>query len=219
LTPMQLRPEGLLGALSAAERKGAPPWIYTGGQIEFLDSEPRIAIIGSRKASEAGIRRARKLASLLSREGIVTVSGLAAGVDTAAHEATIAAGGRTIAVLGTPLDTCYPPENEALQEEIIAEHLAISPFAPGSAIHKSNFPYRNLVMALFSTATVIVEASDTSGTLHQARECLRIGRQLFILKSVAEDERLSWPAVMLAGGAKILDGFESFLDFIAPGHA
>jgi DNA processing protein len=125
--------------------------------------------------------------------GIVIVSGLAYGVDTVAHTATLNAGGKTIAVLGTPLDKSSPSENAPLQERIYREHLLISQFSSDQRIHRSNFPLRNKLMALLSDATVVMEASDTSGTLHQAAECTRLGRWLFIAKSVVDNPALTWP--------------------------
>jgi DNA processing protein len=121
------------------------------------------------------------------------VSGLAKGVDTAALTAAIEAGGRTIAVIGTPLSKAYPAENARLQEEIYSTQLLLTPFREGETVYKSNFPKRNRVMAAISDATVIIEASDTSGTLHQAAECQRLGRWLFIAKSVVDDDSLTWP--------------------------
>jgi DNA processing protein len=91
-----------------------------------------------------------------------------------------------------------PSENAPLQEGIWRDHLLISPFQEGRAVHRSNFPQRNRVMAALSDATVIVEASDTSGTLHQAAECHRLGRWLFIVKAVAEDASLAWPKKFLS---------------------
>lgn len=111
-------------------------------------------------------------------------------------------GGRTIGVIGTPLAKAYPAENADLQEEIYARHLLVSPFAPGDVVFKGNFPKRNRVMALLTDATVIVEASDTSGSLHQAAECLRSDRWLFIMKTVAENPALTWPAKFL-GNPKV----------------
>ena len=121
------------------------------------------------------------------------VSGLAYGVDTVAHTTAIETGGRTIAVIGTPLDKASPAENKRLQEEIYREHLLISQFAEGSRIFPSSFPQRNKLMATLTDATVVMEASDTSGTLHQAAECTRLKRWLFIAKSVVDDPALSWP--------------------------
>jgi predicted Rossmann fold nucleotide-binding protein DprA/Smf involved in DNA uptake len=128
-----------------------------------------------------------------SRPGIVVVSGLAKAVDTAALTSAIENGGSTVAVIGTPLDKAYPAENSRLQENIYQGHLLLTPFEVGERTFKGNFPKRNRVMAAISDATVIVEASDTSGTLHQAAECGRLGRWLFIMKSILDDDRVSWP--------------------------
>ena len=98
-----------------------------------------------------------------------------------------------MAVIGTPLEKAYPAENKRLQEEIYREHLLLTPFAPGQRVFPSNFPQRNRVMALLSDATVIIEASNTSGTLHQAAECVRQKRHLFIAKSVIDNPQLTWP--------------------------
>jgi DNA processing protein len=125
------------------------------------------------------------------------MSGLAKGVDTVAHTSAIEVGGRTVAVIGTPLDKAYPAENSELQRAIYSNHLLISPFASGQQVFKSNFPARNKVMALLSDATVIVEASDTSGTLHQAAECQKSNRWLFIMRSVVENTAVTWPAKFL----------------------
>src|SRR5205814_51885 len=110
----------------------------------------------------------------------VIVSGLARGIDTAALMGAIEKGGRTVAVIGTPLDKAYPAENADLQTEIYSHHLLVTPFRIGEQVFKANFPKRNRVMAAISDATVIIEASDTSGTLHQAAECEKLGRWLFI---------------------------------------
>ncbi|MFZ3182510.1 MAG: DNA-processing protein DprA [Methylocystis silviterrae] len=158
-----------------------------------LFSLPSVSIVGTREVSEEGAARARRLARELCQAGVAIVSGLAKGVDTAAHTSAINSGGRTIAVIGTPLSKAYPAENAALQEQIYSAHLLVSPFSEGEAVFKSNFPKRNRVMAAISDATVIIEASDTSGTLHQAAECQRLGRWLFITKVVAEDPSLEWP--------------------------
>src|SRR5690349_4819220 len=103
------------------------------------------------------------------------------------------AGGRVIAVIGTPIDMAYPAENKRLQEQIYSEHLLISQFAPGERVFRANFPERNKLMAALSDATAITEAGDTSGTLHQAAECGRLGRWLFIANSVVTDPALQWP--------------------------
>jgi DNA processing protein len=170
--------------------------VYYAGNPDLLRA-PAVSIVGTRDVSSDGWRRASRLAKELVASRVTIVSGLAKGVDTAALSTAIAEGGNTIAVIGTPLDKASPVANAALQEEIYQKHLLISPFAEGLPIFKSNFPERNRVMAAISDATVIVEASDTSGTLHQASQCTKLGRWLFILKSVAENPNVSWPTRFL----------------------
>lgn len=172
-------------------------FVHFSGDVRYLSSKV-VSIVGTRNISEEGIKRAKRLSRELASLDVVVMSGLAKGVDTVAHSAAIGAGGKTAAVIGTPLDRAYPAENAELQMEIYSHHLLLSPFAVGEEVYRSNFPARNRVMALLSDATVIVEASDTSGTLHQAAECQRSGRWLFIMKSVADDIRLSWPKKFLS---------------------
>jgi DNA processing protein len=168
------------------------PAIYFAGDPGLLE-RPRVAIVGSRDVSKDGSLRTTRLARELVAAGVVVVSGLAKGVDAAAHRSAIENGGRTIAVIGTPLDKAYPAENAELQETIWREHLLISQFPKGSPTSKSSFPERNKLMAALSHVTVIMEASDKSGTLHQAAECVRLGRPLFIARSVVEDPTVLWP--------------------------
>jgi DNA processing protein len=160
-----------------------------------LTHRPCVSIVGSRAATSHGLARATRLARELVEAGVVIVSGLAKGIDAAAHTSAIDSGGQTIAVIGTPLSKASPVENASLQETIWRDYLLISPFAEGSAVDRKNFPHRNRTMAAISDATVIVEADDNSGTLHQAIACQKIGRWLFILKSVVESR--AWPARFL----------------------
>jgi DNA processing protein len=179
-----------------------PPLFYA-GDLGLVRSRC-VSLVGSRTVSAEGAARTRRLARELAAAGVVVVSGLAAGVDTEAHSSTIEAGGRTIAVIGTPLDVAYPAANARLQETIYQDHLLLSPFAVGRRVFRANFPERNKVMAALTDATVIMEASDTSGSLHQAAECRpdRLDRWLFISKSVVSDPRLTWPKRFL-GGPKV----------------
>lgn len=179
---------------SEARQAGLRLW-YAGDPA--LVERQCVAIVGTRRVSPEGAARARRLARELADAGVVVVSGLAAGVDTEALTAAIEAGGKVIAIIGTPLERAYPMENAALQERIWREHLLVSQFAPGTPVHKGNFPTRNKLMAALADATVIIEAGEASGTLHQAVECQRLGRWLFIAKSAAEDLRLAWPANFL----------------------
>jgi DNA processing protein len=127
----------------------------------------------------------------------VVVSGLAYGVDVTAHTAAIEYGGSTIAVIGTPVDKAYPAAHAEIQERIYREHLLISPFAVGTRTFPSHFPERNRVMAAISDGTCIVEAGDTSGSLSQARECIALGRWLFILRSLLQNPDVTWPYAFL----------------------
>jgi DNA processing protein len=194
----------VLGALNDVQQKHAPASLFVMGDTALLQRGPRVAIVGSRAASLEGLARARSLARELVRHDVTVVSGLAAGVDTAAHTAALDHGGRTIAVLGTPLDQVYPKENAGLQARIAERDLLVSQFPSGMKVTPRNFPIRNRTMALLSDATVIVEAGERSGILHQGWEALRLGRLLFLMESVANDPQLTWPKEMLAYGAQIL---------------
>ncbi len=213
-TPGGYTAHELLGPLNEVESKHAPPRLFAAGETDLVRTGTRVAVVGARRPSPEGLRRARKLAAELARAGVIVVSGLAEGIDTAAHQGALAAGGRTVAVLGTPLDVAYPRRNQELQRRIMAEHLALSPFAPGSPVARGNFPYRNRVMALISDATVIVEAGDASGALAQGWEALRLGRLLFILKSITAVPDLAWPRKMLQYGAQVLTDTRSLLSLL-----
>ena len=196
--------EEILGPLNDIERKNAPPHFYAEGDLSLLQDGLRVAIVGSRKASDAGVRRAQTLTKALVEHGITVVSGLAEGIDTVAHETAIALGGKTIAVLGTPLSQAYPAKNKDLLDLIKHNHLAISQFAEGHPAKRDNFPRRNRTMALICDATVVVEASEKSGTRHQGWEAIRLGRLVYLMKNVAEDPKLTWPKEMIGYGAQIL---------------
>ena len=135
-----------------------------GNPDESVSSKHALAVIGARKASELGRRRARQFARQLAENGVVVVSGLADGIDTEALEAAIDAGGKVVGVIGTPLSKAYPAKNAELQEAIYRDHLLISQFPSGARVFPSNFPARNRTMAALSDASVVIEASDTSGT-------------------------------------------------------
>lgn len=173
--------------------------LYYRGAWE-LSEMPSVAVVGSRKASEAGQARARRLAREFVESGYAVVSGLAAGIDTAAHNAALETGGRTIAVVGTPIGQIYPAQNRELQERIATDHLLISQvpvlryLRQGPRQNRLFFPERNITMSALTMATVIVEAGETSGTLAQARAALHQGRKLFILDSCFLRSDLTWPA-------------------------
>jgi DNA processing protein len=201
---LELTPDQLLGFLNEVEMKHAPKHLFAAGDADMLKHRARVSIVGSRKASQDGLRRAKKLATILSKRDVVVVSGLAEGIDTAAHQGALEAGGKTVAIIGTPLDEIFPRKNAALQERLMREQLVLSQFPVGMPVSKGNFPMRNRTMALISDATVIMEAGETSGSLSQGWEALRLGRPLFIARSIVENKGLKWPEAMLGYGASVL---------------
>lgn len=210
----EANPDQLLGALNEFEAKNAPKVLYFQGDSTILKSGARVSIVGSRKASATGIARASRLARLIVESGGVVVSGLAKGIDTAAHKSAIKHNGKTIGVIGTPLDKSYPAENKNLQSLIAREHLLISQFAIGTRTYPGSFPQRNRTMALIADATVIIEAANSSGSLKQGWEALRLGRQLWISEALVNESSLTWTAEMLEYGAQVLsnESVEILLD-------
>lgn len=205
-----------LGTLTAEEYKYAPRTLWIAGDRTLLKATKRVAIVGSRKASPEGLRRAAKVAIELVEAGVVVVSGLAIGIDSAAQRAAIRVGGRTIAVIGTPIDRVYPAAHARLQEEIYERHLLVSQFPPGGRTYPADFVKRNRTMALLSHASVIVEAQDGSGALSQAAETQRLGRPLFFMQSVLDNKKLEWPARFEANGARVLRSTQQILDLLPP---
>jgi DNA processing protein len=196
----------LLGRpLNNIEKTSAPRIIFYQGPMEIPLPCPRVSIIGSRGASEKGLLEAKNISKILIENDVIIVSGLAKGIDTVGHKTAIGYGGKTIAVIGTPLNKVYPKENSELQEEIMKNHLVISQYPVGHPTTPKDFVLRNRTMALISDATVIVEAGESSGSLHQGWETLRIGRPLFICKDVLENKKLEWPKKMLKYGAMTFD--------------
>lgn len=185
---------------SLSDSQRPAPVLYTRGS-QSLMGDRSISVVGARKASRDGLDEAASIAEKLVSERIAVVTGLAAGIDTAATTAALKYGAsRAIGVIGTPIDECYPRENSKLVDAMLEEacliisqvpfyRYSIQPFST----KKYYFPERNELMAAVSDATVIVEASDTSGTLTQARACEHQGRPLFIMKRCYDDPSLSWP--------------------------
>lgn len=173
---------------------------YFKGDLSLL-SVPSISIVGARSASQKGKARARRLAKELAEEKYAVISGLAQGIDNAGLESAMAVGGKVIGVVGTPVNQYYPKpsENNRLQDRISENHLLISqvPFYRYNhepfQIRKHYFPRRNATMSAISRATVVVEASEKSGTLTQARAALSQQRPLFILSSCFENAAITWP--------------------------
>ncbi len=155
-----------------------PPVLYLKGTYQVEDAWS-VAIVGTRRATAYGQRVAGELASYLAQNGVTVISGLARGIDAAAHLAALKAGGRTIAVLGNGVDQVYPPEHRNLSEQIMANGCLLSDYAPGTPPDSANFPPRNRIISGLSMATVVVEAGETSGALITATFAAEQGRDVF----------------------------------------
>jgi DNA processing protein len=162
-----------------------PPLVFVAGRLSSADARA-VAVVGTRAPSKRGVGVARDISAHLIASGYTVASGLAAGIDTAAHTAALNAGGRTVAVVGTGLNRCYPPENSSLQRRIAAECAVISQFWPDAPPSRRSFPMRNAVMSGLSLGTVVVEAGHTSGARMQARLALAHGRPVFLLDSLVD---------------------------------
>jgi len=164
-----------------------PPFVFVRGELRG-DDDRSIAIVGTRRATSEGLEQATRIGGGLADAGFTVVSGLAKGVDAAAHGAALERDRRTVAVIGTGLHRAYPPEHAALQERIATEGAVVSQFWPDAPPTKTSFPMRNVVMSGLALGTVVIEASHTSGAKMQARFALEHGRPVFLLESLLEHE-------------------------------
>lgn len=173
-----------------------PLFLFARGEV--LDDLHSAAIVGSRNVSSQGLNFAKSLSAMLAEDRITVVSGLARGVDGAAHRAALDAGGRTVAIVGTGVNKYYPSEHRSLQDEVSRRGLLLSQFWPNSGASRQSFPMRNITMSAYSSVTVIAEASEASGTRIQARAAVRHARPLVITEEVAT--QTTWGAEFAGGG-------------------
>jgi DNA processing protein len=179
--------------------------------LAFTDS---VAVVGTRSPSEEGKQRTKKIVQWLVENGYTIASGLAEGVDTVAHRTALALGGRTFAVIGTPLSEFYPKENSGLQHRIANDFLIISQipvlryYNQTFKVNRFFFPERNKTMSALSKATIIVEAGETSGTLTQADAAIKQGRKVLILDNCFQNQALTWPEKYVKKGAIRIHGIE-----------
>lgn len=191
--------------------------LYYQGNWQLLASPRRVAVVGTRNISPEGAARTRRLVRELVKHDFTVVSGLAQGVDRVAHTTTIECGGKTIAVIGTPISEFYPRENIELQRLIAKEYLLISQVpvlrykSQTPQWNRLFFPERNKTMSALTQATIIVEAGETSGTLIQAKAALEQKRTLFILESNFHNPAITWPAKFEKLGAKRVRDFDDIL--------
>jgi DNA processing protein len=184
-----------------------PPFLFWRGTLDAGDRG--MSVVGSRRASEEGLAFARTAARLLAERGLTVVSGLADGIDAAAHAEALRLGARTAAVIGTGIRVSYPRSNRALQEEIAAKGLVVSQFYPDQPPTQTTFPMRNGTMSGYGLATIIAEAGEHSGSRIQARKALDHGRQVVLSAQVAVST--SWGAAMAAEGSAQVAGSEQEL--------
>jgi DNA processing protein len=188
-----------------------PPTIWTRGCLDCLDGV-LVAIVGSRAASPYALEVARRLAADLACRGVTVVSGMARGVDSAAHRGALEAGGATVAVFGSGVDVIYPREHAALAKEICERGVLMSEFPPGTPPRASHFPQRNRVISGLSRAVVVVEAAEKSGSLITANFALEQGRDVLAVPGSVLGGRNTGSHALLRDGAKIVETADDILE-------
>ena len=198
-----------------AELEAAPPALIVKGHVSLLE-RPCVAIVGARNASAAACRYARQLSQTLGAADAVVVSGLARGIDTAAHDGSLESG--TVAVIAGGIDIFYPPENEARQRVIAERGLLVAEQAPGVEPRARHFPYRNRIIAGLASGTVVVEAAPRSGSLITARFAAEFGREVMAVPGSPLDPRAQGCNQLIREGATLIQSAEDVLEAIAPGQ-
>jgi DNA processing protein len=197
------------------EIASAPPVLYVRGTLERED-EAAIAIVGARYATAYGEDIARELAAALASRGLTIVSGLARGIDAAAHRGAIAGGGRTLAVLGSGLDQIYPPEHAGLADEVAAHGAVLSEFPLGTPPLRLHFPRRNRIISGLSLGVIVVEAGVGSGALITAHHALEQGRDVFAVPGRVHARYSEGCNRLIKAGAKLVESWEDVLSELVP---
>ncbi len=195
-----------------AELENAPPLITVKGNLALLE-RPMVAIVGARNASAAACRFARGLAHGLGQEGITVVSGLARGIDSAAHDGSIESG--TIAVIAGGIDIYYPPENQMRQDDIAERGLLIAEMPPGTEPRARHFPYRNRIIAGLSAGTAVIEAAPQSGSLITARLAAEAGREVMAVPGSPLDPRAQGCNQLIRDGATLVQSAADVIEGIS----
>ena len=188
-----------------------PPVLWTRGDVA-VPSRPAVAIVGSRAATPYALQVGARLAAELAQRGVVVTSGLARGVDSAAHKGCLDSGGCTIGVLGSGLDCVYPPEHAGLADRITRQGVLVSEFGPGAAPLPDNFPLRNRIISGLSLGVVVVEASEKSGSLITARCALEQGRDVLAVPGSVLSGRNRGSHALLKDGAKVVETADDILE-------
>lgn len=197
---------------SALLQTADPPLLmYTQGDLQGL-TRPALAIVGSRSPTPSGTQNARAFAKDLASQGWLVVSGLARGIDAAAHEGALLAGGPTVAVVGTGLDQVYPPQNADLAHRIAERGLVMSEFPPGTPPKAAHFPQRNRILAGMSRGVLVVEAALRSGSLITARMATEAGREVFAIPGSIHSPQAKGCHALIKQGAKLVESCEDILE-------
>jgi DNA processing protein len=187
-----------------------PPFLYVRGELR--SHETSIAIVGSRRATAYGLQTTARLAGSLAGQGVAVISGMARGVDTAAHKGALAAGGRTVGVLGCGIDKIYPPENRILFQEMAEKGCLVSEFPLGTLPLAENFPRRNRIISGLSRGVLVVEAAENSGSLITAQYALEHGRDVFAVPGNISFATSRGSNRLIKQGAKLVDCVEDILE-------
>ena len=185
---------------------GDPQWLWF----------PQLAIVGSRNPTDGGLANARDFARALAHSGLVITSGLADGIDAAAHAAALQAGVATVAVVATGPDLVYPARNRALAEAIAARGAIVSEYPPGTAAQRPHFPMRNRIIAGLSLGTLVVEAAQRSGALITAREAAEAGREVFALPGSIHNPMARGCHRLIREGAALVETAQEIIDALGP---
>jgi DNA processing protein len=194
---------------------GCPLLLFVRGDADALWM-PQLAIVGSRQASAGGLATARDFAATFVARGFTVSSGLAAGIDAAAHQGALAAGGKTIAVLGTGLDRIYPARHADLARAIAEKGALVSEFPPRTPVRRENFPRRNRIISGLSLGTLVVEASLGSGSLITARIAVEQGREVFAIPGSIHNPMAKGCHQLIRDGAKLVETAQEVIDELAP---
>ncbi len=192
-----------------------PPVLFVCGDVDCLQ-QPQMAIVGTRQPTAYGRRHGQQFATQLAQAGLVITSGLAKGIDTAAHQGALAGGGKTIAVMGTGLDRVYPAENRNLAHRIAENGALLSEFPLGVAAHSENFPRRNRLISGMSLGVLVVEAALRSGSLISARLAVEQNREVFALPGSIDSEQSRGCHALIRQGAKLVETVDDVLDELGP---
>ncbi len=187
-----------------------PPFLYVKGDLRGI--EPSIAIFGSRRASTYGLQTTGRLARELAGHGITVLSGMARGIDTAAHRGSLDGGGRSVGVLGCGVDVVYPPENHRLFDEMAEKGALVSEFPMGTVPLAENFPRRNRIISGMSRGVLVVEAMENSGSLITVQYALEQGREVFAVPGNITSAGSRGTTRLIREGAKLVAGVEDILD-------